>query len=369
MTVTLGMLSQFILGAVISWRTVTLVNCSIPIISFILLMLIPETPVWLLTKNRHEEAKRSIAWLRGWTSIENVEDEYQELYKQIKINKEEDSTIGGILMNKIRNVKLFAKSNFIWPCLLVSFTFLLGHFNGYSPFQVYAIKIFKVIKAPLNEYYSTIIVGIVQLLGATVSVALIHYIGKRTLNFISLFGSGLCFIIVATYSYLHDINNFDDTIITNTTLANSLESEAHTWIPVTFLILFGFLSFVGIKILPWILIGEIFAVDIRATASGFSAAIGYVFGFAANKTFLGMVSTFSIPVVFWFYGAVGVFGTVVLYFVLPETEGKTLHEISEHFAGRNKLRNSVRKKNYSNSDGCNLAFEPDENDVKTESRL
>ncbi|CAG9859235.1 unnamed protein product [Phyllotreta striolata] len=371
MSVTLGMLSQFILGAALDWRTVTLVNCVLPLISFCLLMLIPETPVWLLTKNRHEEAKKSIAWLRGWTSVENILEEYQELYAQIKVREEVDNSFRGILKNKVKNIKLFGQKNFLWPCLLVSFAFFLGHFNGYSPFQVYAIKIFQALHAPLNEYYSTIIVGVVQLLGTSISVGLIHVFGKRILNFISLFGSGVCVLIVATYSYVYNITDFEDTSnsITNATLTGPLDSEPHTWIPVVFLTLFGFLSYVGIKILPWVLIGEIFAVEIRATASGVSAAIGYLFGFTANKTFLHMVSSFTLPVVFWVYGAVGVIGTVVLYFVLPETEGKSLYEISEHFAGRGKLKNSVRKGNKQQYGCSNSAFEHDEKDDKFESRL
>lgn len=42
-----------------------MVNAVVPVISTILLMLIPETPYWLVSKNRMEEAWQSLAWLRG----------------------------------------------------------------------------------------------------------------------------------------------------------------------------------------------------------------------------------------------------------------------------------------------------------------
>lgn len=42
------------------------------------------------------------------------------------------------------------------------------------------------------------------------------------------------------------------------------------------------------------------------------------------------------------YSVVGVIGTVFVYVFLPETEGKTLEEIEEHFSN-NKLKLTDRK--------------------------
>ncbi|XP_056643230.1 facilitated trehalose transporter Tret1-like isoform X1 [Diorhabda sublineata] len=355
MSVTLGMLSQFILGTCTSWRTVTLINCIVPILSFISLTFVPETPVWLLSKNRSEEAKRSIVWLRGWTSVDDIQDEFQELSKQIHLNQDN-------VNSRIEKLSVFTKRIFLYPCLLISFVFVLNTFNGYGPFQVYAIKIFDAMQVSLDSYRSTIIVGAMQLVGAVVCVTSISFLGKRKLNFFSLFLSGICCFSVATYAYFNNINYFDET--------NTSEVNPYNWIPTLFLILFGFFSYLGIRVLPFILIGEIFAVEIRAFSSGFSAGLGYVVGFVANKTFLTMVGTFGLPAVFWFYSAVGILGTLGLYFALPETEGKSLYEISEHFAGRSRLRNSVRRKSEKSSrieDGIhNIAFETDD---KVESRL
>lgn len=39
----------------------------------------PESPVWLMSKNRSAEAKKSLAYLRGCVNTAEVEDEFAEL--------------------------------------------------------------------------------------------------------------------------------------------------------------------------------------------------------------------------------------------------------------------------------------------------
>lgn len=46
-----------------------------------------------------------------------------------------------------------------------------------------------------------------------------------------------------------------------------------------------------------------------------------------------MLATLTLPGTFFFYSGVAFVGATVLYFVLPETEGRSLIEIEEHFSG------------------------------------
>lgn len=69
----------------------------------------------------------------------------------------------------------------------------------------------------------------------------------------------------------------------------------------------------------------------RSGASGISSGTGYLFGFMANKLFLSMLATMTMPGTFWFYSGVALVGAIILYFVLPETEGRSLLAIERHF--------------------------------------
>jgi len=82
---------------------------------------------------------------------------------------------------------------------------------------------------------------------------------------------------------------------------------------------------------------------VRSGASGISGGTGYAFGFLANKLFLKMLATLTLPGTFFFYSAVAFVGATILYFVLPETEGRSLIEIEEHFSGGLPLNRKPRQ--------------------------
>jgi SP family facilitated glucose transporter-like MFS transporter 8 len=39
----------------------------------------PETPIWLLSRGRKEDAERALCWLRGWVTPDVVKEEFHEL--------------------------------------------------------------------------------------------------------------------------------------------------------------------------------------------------------------------------------------------------------------------------------------------------
>lgn len=264
------------------------------------------------------------------------------------------------LRSKKETLKLFTKRSFLVPYCLVSFAFFIGHFNGMTTLQTYAVQIFAAFETPIDKYYATITLGCAELIGCIVCVSLIHYTGKRTLTFASMVLCGVCFLVVATYAHCNGVTSLiAGTVSANATVIHEEEvSPSRNWIPPTFLIASAFFSHFGIRILPWILTGEVFTNDTRAAASGFSSSISYVFGFLANKCFFSMIDDFTLPGTFWFYAAMSFVGIIILFFWLPETEGKTLHEITEHFAGNAKLDNKVHKRRNSRLRGkANKAFE------------
>ncbi|XP_055550643.1 uncharacterized protein LOC129733099 [Wyeomyia smithii] len=416
--VIIGVLIQFLMGSFLRWRTVALWSACVPIISFMLLFAVPESPVWLAGKGKHKQAQRSLAWLRGWTIEEEVETEFREIRKHMEesIEHDKDYTL-------VQKVKKYGSRSFLQPFCIISFCFFVGHFSGMTTLQTYAVQIFHTLKAPIDKYYATILLGVAELLGTLFCVCLVHFSGKRPLVFVSTIGCAICFFSVASYAYflssipgstvsnivanvsaikaeirviplnhttviaiLPEVSN-NMTAVSNETMQGMFNSSSdvvydnqnfnpyylngsyddsvnisvpygeyviksaiptdvlvkipnieskYLWIPLTLLLGSAFLTHMGIRLIPWMLIGELFAPAIRSGASGIAGGTGYIFGFLANKLFLWMLSTFSLPGTFCIYSAIAVAGAIILYQVLPETEGKSLVEIETYFMSKRK---------------------------------
>jgi hypothetical protein len=67
-------------------------------------------------------------------------------------------------------------------------------------------------------------------------------------------------------------------------------------------------------------------------AGGMAAASNYIIGFIAAKTFLSTMHGLQMYGTFWLFGAINCACFIFLYFLLPETEGKSLEEIERLFA-------------------------------------
>ncbi|XP_060809830.1 facilitated trehalose transporter Tret1 [Amyelois transitella] len=370
MCIIIGVFTQFLFGLFMYWRTVALVNIILTVLAVIALCFVPESPHWLVSRKRYNDAKKSLQWLRGWTDATAVEEELRDikaLFKTKKAQSEDEETF----LEKISN---YTDKGFVLPFLLVSYSFFVGHFCGMTTLQTFAVSIFQMLEAPLNKYYATLILGVLQICGTVICVLLVHYTGKRPLTFFSTGAAGVCALLVAGYDgYIktHDITLHSSANMTNMTSGSSPDVviNPYSWIPMTLLMLLALITHTGIRLLPWILIGEVFSAKTRSGGAGLASAVGYVFGFLTNKMYINMVDRFAVWGTYGFYGIVGLTGCIAFYFILPETEGKTLNEIEDHYAGRKRLTNAVYRSKkrpkteissmFENKGTINPSFEPD----------
>ncbi|KAF5299385.1 hypothetical protein FQR65_LT09426 [Abscondita terminalis] len=366
LSVTLGVLLQFLVGTVLPWRTVTLVCLGPPILSFCLLSLLPESPHWLIMHNKLKQAQKSLAWFRGWAHVDEIKEEFEAMFQSHKQNSHRVQIKDGIVNlsfedsisnlnnqepisnekkslanTKIEHIKLFTRKNFLWPFGMVTFIYFLSNFTGAWTLQTYAVNIFSTLKAPMNKYYATILLGVAEFVASFICIFAVRYFGKRFIGFMSICAVGLCDVVIGVYAHVNGIQYVlfkqDDLLLAPTI-------DEHNWVPLVFLLLIAFAGHCGLRSLPWMLIGEIFSHETRATGCGLASAVSYVCGFLANKIFLNMINSLTIAGTYWFYGGLSFFGCLIMYYILPETEGKSLQEISDHFSEILKMDNKVKRR-------------------------
>lgn len=98
----------------------------------------------------------------------------------------------------------------------------------------------------------------------------------------------------------------------------------------------GYMLFasLGILIIPWTLISELYPIKYKAKFGGSSVASAYILMSIVLKVFPFALETFSISVIFILFGCMSFLCGLFIYFFLPETHRKTFAEIEQHFTGK-----------------------------------
>ena len=65
----LGTLVTYVVGAYLPWHFLSYFCIGFPVVLFLTVLLLPETPTWLMTKGSEDKAQKALQWLRGGRNI------------------------------------------------------------------------------------------------------------------------------------------------------------------------------------------------------------------------------------------------------------------------------------------------------------
>ncbi|KAL0819140.1 hypothetical protein ABMA28_008399 [Loxostege sticticalis] len=360
-----GMFMAYLLGTVLHWRQAALVALTVPIATMLLVLFVPETPIWLLSKGRQKEALRSLCRLRGWAKPEDVKEEFDELVnyndaihqcvvcakegkEDLRPCEHDRANVFKRFFLKIRHVFLVKET--MRPFVLVMAYFFFHTMSGMIPVRPNMVNVCKALGMKYDSKAIVVLVGAVFIVMNLLSAAIVKLIGKRKLVLGSLFATACCSYSISIYAgiqlpatvFSYEIHTFP---------------EQKEFLPVVLFMLLVCFSSLGI---PWVLLSEVFPFRSRGMATSLAAAFSYIIFFLSSKTNYNFESTFHISGTFAIYATLGLVGTVYLYFFLPETESKTLAEIEAYYKGDRKifaddfLINSFRKKQNDSRERANL---------------
>jgi facilitated trehalose transporter len=134
----IGTLASFSLGAFLDWRQLATVAAGGPILFFFAILLIPETPSYLLYNGREEEACKAMAWLRS--SEDDVTSEIETLRSNI--------------MTKCKSIFPRFTNQFPFRELFITCGLMFFQkFSGVTVFHHYAVPIFKQVLGICNKLH------------------------------------------------------------------------------------------------------------------------------------------------------------------------------------------------------------------------
>ncbi|ROT67943.1 putative facilitated trehalose transporter Tret1 isoform X2 [Penaeus vannamei] len=167
--VTTGILSVYVLGAAISsWRILAGVFAGLPVLTFVAVLFLKESPLYLVSKGKEDEAAASLRFFRG--KDYDASDELQVLKESLEESRQRKASAKDLL--KPHNLK---------PFLIVLGVFLLTQFSGITAILSYMSSIFQESGSNLPDDLSSSIIAAVMVAVTLFSSALVDKAGRKAL--------------------------------------------------------------------------------------------------------------------------------------------------------------------------------------------
>ncbi|KAJ6084458.1 Major facilitator superfamily domain general substrate transporter [Penicillium sp. IBT 16267x] len=290
------------------WRFPIAFQCIFGVFIIVGMAFLPESPRWLLTRERHEEGERVIAALQG----QPIGSHEVTLQKNIILDSIRAS--GQISKNTpFAAVFTGGKTQHCRRMLLGASSQLMQQIGGCNAVIYYLPILFKQ-SVGLTGRMPTILGGVnmvIYAIFATLSWFLIERVGRRKLFLYGTIGQMVSMIIVFAC------------LIPGTTVAAKgaavglftyIASFGATWLP-----------------LPWLYPAEISPIKTRAKANALSTCSNWLFNFL-----IVMVTPIMIAHISWgtylFFAVVNACFLPIIYFFYPETARRSLEEIDLIFS-------------------------------------
>lgn len=347
--VMLGFFVVFLLGTVTTWRITAAICVSVPLATMIAICFVPETPMWLLSKNRKEDAQKSLQWLRGWVSPTAVEKEFQEMQRYNKnaaqctpCQKSQNSKCDHPPPSEWMKLKELMRKRNLRPFALVMLLFAFGQLSGLTGMRPYLVQIFQAYGVPLDANWATVSTALLGLAANIVCMVSIKFVGKRRLALFSFTLTSLSCLSLAVYAF----NVFPPGWSSSDAHDSVNTANGLNYLAMFLFFTLAFATSVGVLPVPWILLSEVFPFKNRSLACGITAALNYAMTFVTTKTYFNLENSFSLPGVILFYGICGAIGVLFVYFFLPETEKRTLEDIELYFSDNNRKLTDIHIERY-----------------------
>ena len=310
MMVVTGQLAAFIINAIIGntlghldgvWRIMLAVSALPAIFLFFGMLRMPESPRWLLSKGRDEEALKVLRTVR---SPERAQAEMDSIRGAVSEEGHAEHT----------GWKAVLTNRWLLRILLVGIA--LGVFQqltGINSMMYYGQVILTESGFESQAaLIANIAPGVIGVVGAFIALWMMERVNRRTVVITGYILTTICHVLIGTAA-----------------LVLPEDSAARP-----FVILVLIVAFVGsmqtfLNIATWVLLSEIFPLHMRAVGMGISVFCMWVANGLLSLTFPTLVEAIGLTGSFFGFAVVNAVAIVVMAWGLPETRGRTLEEVEE----------------------------------------
>jgi len=277
------------------WRGMLLMESLPAILFFIMIFFIPESPRWLVIKQREEKAMSILK--RIYNNSNEATHQISEVNLQLARDKQS-------------NWRLLFKPG-IFKALLIGVAIaILGQFMGVNAVLYYGPTIFtnSGLSSGDSLFYQ-VLVGLVNMLTTILALVIIDKVGRKKLVYYGVSGMVVSLLLIGFYF-----------------LKGSLIGIPNIFLLIFFLF-YIFCCAVSICAVIWVLLSEMYPTSVRGIAmsiAGFSLWVGtYLIG----QLTPWMLEHLTPAGTFFLFAGMCVPYMLIVWKLVPETAGKSLEEI------------------------------------------
>ncbi|XP_044737104.1 facilitated trehalose transporter Tret1-like [Chrysoperla carnea] len=296
-----GIVITYYFGYVLPLKTYPLYCLPVPIVMFVVFLFMPQSPSYLISKGRVEDAKKQLEMIRD----SDISKEFEE----IKSNIENDVSVLENFFNLFR-VRANLKAS-----LIILVTVFIWNCSGIIIMAMYLHTIVLEAQVNLPEIIPIVIYSFVQFLSGIGCTFIVDRYGRKPLLYISCAGTATCLCALGTYFFFKNMN---------------YDVESVTILPLIALILYVFFASIGLGNIPIVYTSELFAYNMQNYGGAILCISFGVFGLGANSLFQIMTNHWGMHIIFWTFAVLTLMGVLVTYIWLPETKNKSIIEIQEY---------------------------------------
>ncbi|ORY31590.1 sugar transporter [Naematelia encephala] len=299
-----------------SWRIPIAINLLWVVLLAGALFIIPESPRWLLYRGRAEKAERALHKIHGGSN--DSETLVQEQLAILNKSREEEASSSSgqskwsdLWRNPVERRKLFATVGILVSQQISGVQFIFSYTTTF--FTLVGLK---------NTFIITIIVDIIEVLGVLASFFVVNRFGRRDLLISTGIFMFLTLLVVGCLGAVAGQGDFETYLAAHPSFGKAVAAM---------ICLYVFAFNVAWGPLAWVVAAEMSTGRNRQKHLSIGTTLFWIAAWAVTFTlpYLFQPSEAGLGPMIGFIYAVGGFASVAfVYFVIPETKGRTLEEIN-----------------------------------------
>ena len=273
----------------------------------IISLMTAESPRWLVTRGRLDTARGIIARISGTAQAER---EIDSIRASLRVEK------GGL-----RELADFGR-----PLLIAITLALCSQFCGINAIMYYGPRIFEDSGGTAAQAQTfQVIVGVFNVVFTILAMGLVDRLGrKKLIGFGSLVQCLAQVLVIALFLFAAQQGTDGRLRLHGFGL----------WSMLGGVLLFIAAFAIGNGAVCWVIISEIFPNRIRGLAAAIATAAIWAGCFVLSQLFPWMLDHLGPVRIFGIFAGVGLFGSVFVWLLVPETKGRTLEEIEQSWTRR-----------------------------------